>query len=173
MKKANQNGNPMREVRIAKITLNVGSGKDEGHLKRGLKLLEKITSIPPVKTKTNKRIPGWGLRPGLIIGCKVTVRKNTEELLKRLLHAKEFTLNKRCFDDQGNISFGLPEYIDIKGMDYDPELKIMGLEVAVTLERPGFRIKKRALNPKKIGKKHQIAKEEAMEFIKKFGVEIK
>ena len=42
--------------------------------RKGLKLLEKLTSCKPVETKTQKRVPGWGLRPGLAIGCKVTVR---------------------------------------------------------------------------------------------------
>ncbi|MFA6461608.1 MAG: 50S ribosomal protein L5 [Candidatus Woesearchaeota archaeon] len=170
--KANQE-NPMREIRIAKITLNIGAGKDEEHLKRGLKLLQKIAGMAPVKTQTQKRIPGWGLRPGLVIGCKVTVRKNTEELLKGILAAKENTLSLRSFDDKGNFSFGVPEYIDIKGMEYDPELKIMGLEVAVTLERRGYRVKKRRLRVTPIGKDHQITKEEAIDFVKKMGVEVK
>ncbi len=171
--KATSKENPSREIRINKITLNIGAGKDEDHLKRGLKLLQKISGMAPVKTKTNKRIPGWGLRPGLVIGCKVTVRKDTEKLLKRLMAAKENTLSDRNFDNLGNLSFGLPEYIDIGGMEYDPELKIMGLEVAVTLERPGYRVKKRQVKPTFIGKKHQITKEEAINFIKKLGVEVK
>lgn len=163
----------LREIRISKITLNVGAGKDEEHLKRGLKLLHKITGMTPVKTKTSKRIPGWGLRPGLVIGCKVTVRKDTEKLLHRLLAAKENTLSKKNFDRQGSFSFGIPEYIDIEGLEYDPELKIMGLEVAVTVERPGYRIKRRQLKAKSIGKKHLISIDEAIEFVKKMGVEVK
>jgi large subunit ribosomal protein L5 len=170
MKNTNQ---PLRTIKIAQVSLNLGTGKDENVLKKGLKLLEKITGAKPVKTTTKKRIPSWGLRPGLAVGCKVTIRKDTEKLLKRLLAAKEFVLSKKCFDNQGNFSFGVPEYIDIAGMDYDPELKIMGLEVAVTLERPGFRIKKRKVFPQKIGKKHLIPKEEAIDFIKKLGVEVK
>jgi large subunit ribosomal protein L5 len=171
--KTNSKESPLKEIRISKITLNIGAGKDEDHLKRGLKLLQKISGMTPVKTKTNKRIPGWGLRPGLVIGCKVTVRKDTEKLLKRLLAAKENTLSNRNFDNLGNLSFGVPEYIDIGGMEYDPELKIMGLEVAVTLERPGYRVKKRQDKPEAIGKNHQITKEEAIEFVKKLGVEVK
>ncbi len=163
----------MREIRITRISLNIGTGKDEDKLKKSLKLLKKISNMTPVKTVTKKRIPGWGLRPGLAIGCKVTIRKNTQEMLKKLLAAKENTLSERNFDDQGNFSFGIPEYIDISGIEYDPELKIMGLEVAVTLERPGFRIKKRKILPKKIGQHHQITKEEALQFIQqKFNTEI-
>lgn len=167
------NTNPMREIRIAKLTMNIGSGKDEDHLKKGIKLLQKLSSMAPVKTKTSKRIPGWGLRPGLVIGCKVTVRKNAAQLLKRLLAAKENTLSRKNFDTQGSFSFGVPEYIDIEGIEYDPELKIMGLEVAVTLERPGYRVRKRKLNQKVLGKTHIITKDEAMDFVRKLGVEVK
>ncbi|HLD79006.1 MAG TPA: 50S ribosomal protein L5 [Candidatus Nanoarchaeia archaeon] len=164
--------NSMKKIKITKVTLNVGVGKNEEMLKKGLKLLQKISSCKPVETKTNKRIPGWGLRPGLSIGCKVTVRQDCEKLLKRLLAAKENTLKNSSFDDQGNFSFGVPEYIDIQGLDYDPELKIMGLEVAVTLERPGFRVKKRRLKPASIGINHRISKQEAIAFVQKLGVEV-
>ena len=159
--------NPMKSIRITQISLNMGVGKDEDKLKRGIKLLKKITGMEPVKTFTKKRIPGWGLRPGLAIGCKATVRKNMHEMLKRLLAARENTLAAANFDRQGNFSFGIPEYIDIQGMEYDPDLKIIGLEVAVTLERPGFRISKRKIQPKRIGKEHLITQEEAIAFIKK------
>lgn len=176
-KQGKENGQPkenlMRTIRIHKITLNIGAGKNEEVLKKGLKLLQKLTPLKPVQTITKKRIPGWGLRPGLAIGCKVTVRKGCEELLKRLLAAKENVLEEKNFDSQGNFSFGIPEYIDIEGLEYDPELKIMGLEAAVTLERPGFRVKKRKVQPSKVGKAHLITKEEAITFMQNFGTEVK
>ena len=84
---------------------------------------------------------------------------------------KEYKLSIKQFDHQGNFSFGIPEYVDILGVDYDPEIKIMGLEVAVTLERPGFHIKKRKVNAKKLPKKHSITAAEAMQFVQEnFGV---
>ena len=164
----------MREVKIEKITLNVGAGKDQAKLEKGMLLLKNIASITPIKTYTSKRIPEWGLRPGLPIGCKLTIRKTAaEELLKRLLDAKENKLKKSQFDKEGNMSFGIHEYIDIAGVKYDPQIGIMGLEVCVTLERPGFRIKRRSFKIRKIPSKHKITKEEAIEFIKKkFNVEI-
>lgn len=162
----------IRDVRISKITLNVGVGKDEELMKKGLKLLQKLTPLSPVKTVTKKRIPGWGLRPGLTIGCKVTIRKDAETLLRRLLVAKEKKLSLRNFDDHGNFSFGIPEYIDIEGLEYDPELKILGLEAAVTLERPGFRVKHRKMKPAKIGKAQCVAKEDAVAFVQNLGVEV-
>src|SRR3989338_514840 len=161
--------NSMKEIRIAKVTLNVGAGKNEELLKKGLKLLQKLSPQTPVKTMAKRRIPAWGLRPGLTIGCKVTIRKEAETLLKRLLAAKGMALSTKNFDQQGNFSFGVPEYIDITGLEYDPELKIMGLEAAVTLERPGFRVKKRKLHPVPVGKKQRISKEEAIAFVKGLG----
>ncbi|MBS3126771.1 50S ribosomal protein L5 [Candidatus Woesearchaeota archaeon] len=160
-----QKDNPMKSIRIAKVTLNIGAGKDEDLLKKGLKLLRKLSPLTPVKTVAKKRIPAWGLRPGLAIGCKVTIRKNTDLLLKQLMAAKENTLSENNFDENGNFSFGVPEYIDIAGLEYDPELKIMGLEVAVTLERSGYRIKNRKIKPCKIGQAHVITKEEAITFV--------
>ena len=163
----------MRDVLIAKVTLNIGVGKSDDMMKKGLKLLSKLSNVKPVKTSTSKRIPGFGLRPGLAIGCKTTIRRGAEELLRKLLVAKEGILLEKCFDKQGSFSFGIAEYIDIPGLEYDPDLKIMGLEVAVTLERKGFRIKRRKISPNKIGIKHKITKEEAMQFITdKFGVTV-
>lgn len=164
----------MRTIRIEKITLNIGAGKDQNKLEKGLKLLKSLTAAEPIKTVTQKRIPGWGVRPGLPIGCKVTLRKkNAIEVLKRLLDAKSFVLEESQFDDNGSIAFGIKEYIDIKDAKYDPEIGIMGLEVCVTLERPGFRIKRRKLFKGKVGKKHKITKEEAIEFMKnEFNVKI-
>ena len=165
--------NPMRELRVSKVTLNIGAGKNEDLLKKGLKLFQKIVPLKPVKTATKKRIPGWSLRPGLEIGVKVTVRKGAEALLKRLLVAKENTLKASNFDPRGNFAFGIPEYIEIEGLEYDPELKIIGLEVAVTVERPGYRIKHRRIKQTKVGKKHLISREESIDFVReKFGVTI-
>lgn len=164
--------NHMRDIRVEKVTLNIGAGKSEETLKKGLKLLQKLSPQTPVKTLARKRIPAWGLRPGLAIGCKVTVRKDAQAFLKRLLVARENALPASVFDDQGNFSFGIPEYIDIEGIEYDPELKIMGLEVAVTLTRPGFRVKNRKIRSQKIGKRHRISKDDAVTFMKGLGVEV-
>lgn len=157
--------NPMKQIRIEKVTLNVGAGKDQRKLEKGMKLLKTLTGIDPVKTFTKKRIPAWGLRPGLPIGCKLTLRKQpAKEILKRLVEAKA-ELKESNFDSKGNISFGIHEYIDIPGIKYDPEIGVMGLQVCVTLERPGFRVKKRKARTSQVGKNHEITKEESIKFM--------
>lgn len=166
--------NPMKKIRVEKVTLNVGAGKDEEKLKRGIKLLKKITGLEPMKTVTNKRIPTWALRPGLAIGCKITLRgEKAEKLLKNLLAARDNVLSAKQFDAQGNFSFGIEEYVDIPQVDYDPEIKIMGLEVAVTLGRPGFHIIRRKRQKKKIPGRHRIHSSEAIRFVREqFGAKI-
>ncbi|MBW2991959.1 50S ribosomal protein L5 [Candidatus Woesearchaeota archaeon] len=164
--------NVMRNIRIEKVTLNIGAGKDQKKLENGLKLLKTVAGAQPVKTFTNKRIPSWGLRPGLPIGCKVTLRGGlAREVLKKLIEAKSNVLRESQFDENGNVSFGIQEYIDISGVKYDPKMGIMGLEVCVTMERPGFRIRRRGVLKKSIPKRHGITKQEAIEFMKKeFGI---
>ncbi|MBI2669184.1 50S ribosomal protein L5 [Candidatus Woesearchaeota archaeon] len=165
--------NLMRGIRIGKITLNIGTSKDDEKVKRGLKLLQKLTPLTPLKTFTKRRIPNWGLRPGLVVGCTVTIRRDAEPLLKRLLAAREYALPARSFDQNGNFSFGVPEYIDVEGLEYDPELKIMGMEVAVTLQRAGYRVKLRKIHPHAVGKLHRISAEDAIAFAQeKLGVKI-
>lgn len=156
-----------RAMRIEKVTLNIGAGKSTDKLEKGLLLLQLLTSSKPVKTVSKKRIAGWGIRPGLAIGCKVTVRgEKAAKLLKQLLGAVDNKLKDRQFDDEGNMSFGIREYIDIPGVDYTPEIGVLGLQVCATIERPGFRIKRRKFMKRKVGKNHRVSKEDAIGFMK-------
>ncbi|MBI2147013.1 50S ribosomal protein L5 [Candidatus Woesearchaeota archaeon] len=166
--------NAMKRIRIEKLTLNVGAGKNPDLLKKGIKLLKNISGINPVQTFTMKRIPAWGLRPGLPIGCKLTLRgKNAQELLPRLLDAKSNVLTQSQFDNVGNVSFGIHEYIDVPGVKYDPEIGVMGFQICLTLDRPGYRVKRRRVMTRPVSKKHIITKTESMEFMKQaFNVKI-
>ena len=161
--------NPMKTIRIEKLTLNVGAGKDAKVLEKGTKLLKALTGINPIRTKTTKRLQAWGLRPGLPVGCKITIRDpdKIKELLPRLLDAKDKTLRTKMFDDLGNISFGIPECIDITDYKYEPEIGIMGLQVSVTLLRPGYRVVRRRLHSSKMKNTHHIKRVDAIDFMKK------
>ncbi len=165
--------NKMKNVRIEKLTLNVGAGIDQEMVRKGLVLLEKVTGRQPVRTLSKKRIPVWGVRPGLPVGCMVTVRgKQAEEILGKLLDAIENKLKKSCFKG-GNVNFGLSEYMDIEGLKYDPDIGIMGFNVSVTLERAGYRIKRRKFKRKKLSEKERITQQDAIDFMKnKFKTEV-
>ena len=158
--------NAMKNIRIGKVTLNIGAGKDQAKLEKGLVLLNAVANATPIKTITNKRIQEWGLRPGLPIGCKLTLRKyNAVKMIPRLLDAVDNKLREKQFDNNGNIAFGIHEYMEIPGVKYNPKIGIMGLEVCITLERPGYRIKRRRLLARKIPARHRIAKQEAIDFM--------
>lgn len=158
--------NPMKEIKIEKLTLNIGAGRDEKVLKKAMKLLKNITGIDPVQTITNKRLAAWGLRPGLPIGAKITVRGDeVTDLVRRLFVAKENKIKASWFDNYGNVSFGIHEYVDIPDVKYDTDIGILGLQVSLTLSRAGFRVKKRKLHKTHIGKHHLITREDAMSFM--------
>jgi len=158
----------MKEIRIEKVTLNVGTGKPGPELEKAKILLNKMTGLKPAETRTKKRIPTWGLRPNLVIGCKTTARgEKANELIKTLLQAKDNELSSRSFDKNGNFSFGIKEYLDVPTLNYIPEVGIIGFEIAVTLERKGFRVKRRSLRTRSIPSRHNISKEEGIEFAKK------
>ena len=73
----------------------------------------------------------------------------------------------------GQLAFGVAEYIDVPGLEYDPELKIMGFEVAVSLARPGYRVQRRRLSKAKVGANHKVSKEDAIAFMQeKYGVTV-
>ena len=159
--------NQMKNIKIEKVTLNVGAGKDQKVLDKAIKLLENISGIKPVKTTTNKRIQSWGLRPGLPIGCKITLRgEEALKMVERLMYAKDNILKESYFDNEGNISFGIKEYVDIKDAKYDPSIGMMGLQATITLQRPGFRVKNRRVRPARLPTKHRISKEESIKFMK-------
>ena len=161
--------NVMRKIFIEKITLNIGTGT-EGNVDHAKKILKDLTEINPKTTIAKKRNPFGGTK-GKVLGCMVTVRKNKEEMLKRLLEAVDNKVHASSFDEKGNFSFGIKEYINVPGMKYDPNIGIIGFDVCVTLSRPGFNIKRKRL-PSKVGKKHTITTEEGIEFAKSIGVEI-
>ena len=74
-------------------------------------------------------------------------------------------MQEKNFDAKGNISFGIPEYIDIPGVNYDPKIGVIGLQVCLTLEKQGYRIKYRKIQPKKIHQKHCVTKQESIQFL--------
>ena len=163
--------NPMRKIRLEKITLNMGAGTEAEGVEKAATLLGKITGTKAVKTTTSKRIPTWKVRPGLAVGAMVTLRgKKAMDLLKNLLKSVENKIKKTSFTKNG-FSFGIKEYIEIPGVKYDPKLGIMGLEVAVSLDRAGFHVKKRKISRAKIHQKHDISAEEARTWVQEiFGV---
>ncbi|NYZ76849.1 50S ribosomal protein L5 [Candidatus Micrarchaeota archaeon] len=167
--------NPMRIILVEKVTVNIGTGQPGEALDNAKGLLQRLCGgRKPIETNARRREPAFKLRKGLAIGTAVTLRgSEAESFIVKALAAKRKTIKSGNFDREGNFSFGVAEYIDFPGAKYDPAIGMYGFDVCVTLKRPGKRVAKRRLRKSRIGKKHRISKEEAIEFVKtRFGAKI-
>lgn len=154
--------NAMREIKIEKVIVGVGGIGDE--LEKGWKLLKLLTNRTPARKKSNKRIPELGVRPGLFVGAIVTIREKPEEMLKRLLSSVDNTLKKSQIVENG-FSFGIKEYIEIPGMEYQRDIGIRGLDVTIVFERAGKRVSLKKIKRGKIARRHRISSEEIIKFM--------
>ena len=166
--------NVMRSVRLAKVTVNIGVGESGDRLQKAYQLLQELSNAKPVYTKAKKTIREFGIRKGQPIGVKVTLRgKKAEEFLKKVLDAIGYRIKETSFDDNGNVSFGISEHVILPGARYDPEIGIFGMDIAITLERPGYRVARRRRRASKIPKRHRVTKKEAIDFLRQnFNVQI-
>lgn len=164
----------MRSIFVEKVTLNMGTGKEGERMEKAVRLLTVLTGRKPMQTITRKRIPDWGVRPGLPLGVKVTLRRQPAvDLLKRLFTSRENKIEASNFGLNGEFAFGITEYIDIPGIKYDPTIGVMGFDVCVTLQRAGFRIRRRRKMQRAITSRHHISRDEAIAFVRSaFGVEV-
>lgn len=167
--------NPMRAVKLVKVTVHIGVGKSGEMLEKARKVLEEITGQKPCTKQAKMTIKEFGIRQGEPIACLTTLRgEKATAFIKRGLEAVGNTLKKSSFDDNGNFAFGIREHIEIPGTKYAPELGIFGMDVIGTLERPGYRVKRRRIRPASIGKSHRVTREDAVKFItEKFGAQIR
>jgi large subunit ribosomal protein L5 len=166
--------NPMRSIRVGKVVVNIGLGKSGEAIERGKRVLEEITGQKPVQTRAKKSVRDFGIHKGEPIGTVVTVRgAGTTDLIRRFLVARDGKLAESSFDPRGSVSFGIKEHIEIPGVKYDPTIGIMGMNVCVLLERPGYRVTRRRRRTAKVGKDHYISKQDAIDFFtKNFGVTV-
>ena len=104
------------------------------------------------------------VRPGLEVGAVVTIRKDKDELLKRLLAAVDNFIKKKQISEN-NFSFGIKEYLEIPGMEYQRDIGIAGLDVTVVFKRAGRRIRLKKIKKGKIPKKQIITKGEIIKFM--------
>ena len=85
--------------------------------------------------------------------------------LKNALEIRNNRLPGYSFDPRGNFSFGIQDYTDFPGMKYDPEIGVFGMDVSVSLQRPGWRVARRAIHPRPIPRRHRVTRTEGIQFI--------
>lgn len=166
--------NPMTQPRIAKVTVNIGVGEGGEKLQKAEKVLAKLTGHKPVRTLGKELNRELGVRPGEPIGCKVTLRgEDAESFVKRALYTRKNKVYGYSFDNQGNLQFGVADYTNFEGERYDPDIGVFGMDVCITLEKPGHRIKRRRNQARSVPKEHRVSSTEARAFLtKKFAIEV-
>jgi large subunit ribosomal protein L5 len=167
--------NPMQAPRITKVTVNIGVGEGGNRLLLAERVLKLVTGQDPVRTLSKKTNRDLGTREGAPIGCKVTLRtqSNIEQFLKDAFWCRENTLPSYNFDASGNLSFGIRDYTDFPEMKYDPEIGIFGMDVNVVLERPGHRVNRRRRSSNRVGLNHRVGRVECLDwFVGRYGLTV-
>ena len=156
-----------RDVHVEKVVVNIGVGEAGERLTKACKVLEMVTGQKPVQTISKTVNRDLGIREGMPLGCKVTLRGDVaSDFIKRALVIREMRVPEYSFDKEGNMSFGITDYTDFDGMKYDPEIGIFGMDVNVVLRRTGNRITQRAHLRRRIPKQHRVQRDEAIQFMK-------
>lgn len=133
--------NLMQVPRLTKIVVNMGLGEaihNAKVLEYAQQEMALITGQWPVLRRAKKSIASFKLREGMIIGCKVTLRRNAMyHFLDKLINialprVRDFRgVNPRGFDGRGNFSTGIREQIIFPEIDYDKIDKIRGMNITL------------------------------------------
>ncbi|WP_413205162.1 50S ribosomal protein L5 [Rhodospirillum sp. A1_3_36] len=133
--------NPMMVPSLDKIVINMGVGEasqDRKLIEGALSDMTAISGQKPIITRSKKSIAGFKIREQMIVGCKVTLRKDRMyEFLDRLItialpRVRDFRgVSVKSFDGRGNYNMGMKEQIVFPEIDYDRVDKIRGMDITI------------------------------------------
>lgn len=130
----------MEVPKLVKISINQGLGdatQDKKLVDVALNDLSTLAGQKAVPTKAKKSVSNFKLREGMVIGARVTLRKNRMyEFLERLVavalpRVRDFRgINDKSFDGRGNYTLGISEHIIFPEIDLDKVSKITGMDIS-------------------------------------------
>ncbi|MGC8832196.1 MAG: 50S ribosomal protein L5 [Thermoproteota archaeon] len=158
--------NPMREIRIEKVVVNICPGKPGEPLEKAKQVLTLLTGMKPAERRARKTVKEFGVRRRESIAAVVTLRgRKAEEFLNKAFSAVGRKVKASSFQN-GVFSFGVKEHIQFPGVKYDPKTGVLGMDICVKLYRPGFRVMYRRRRRSSIGKAHEVTRDEAINFMR-------
>jgi len=162
----------MREPAIEKVVVHMAVGEGGRELQNAQAILEEIAGQESVQTLAKRTVAEFEIREGDPIGAKTTLRgDDAHEFLETALPLTSLSTSQ--FDDTGNFSFGVAEHTEFPSQEYDPQIGIYGLDVTVTVVRPGYRVSKRDKASRSIPSGHQMTSEDAASYVEaNFDVEV-
>ncbi|MBB4285850.1 50S ribosomal protein L5 [Roseospira goensis] len=133
--------NPLEVPRLDKIVINMGVGEaaqDRKLIEGAVKDLTAIAGQKPIITRAKKSIAQFKLRDGMVVGCKVTLRRERMyEFLDRLVNialprVRDFRgVPASGFDGAGNYNMGVKEQIIFPEINYDQVDKMRGMNITI------------------------------------------
>jgi large subunit ribosomal protein L5 len=133
--------NEMQIPKIDKIVIIRGIGEavaDTEKAASAMNDLALITGQKPAPTRARQSIAQFKIRENMVIGAKVTLRKDRMyEFLDRLItialpRVKDFRgLKPTSFDGRGNYALGLKEHIVFPEINYDQIDQVWGMDIIV------------------------------------------
>ena len=133
--------NEMQIPKLDKIVLNMGIGEavqDSKKANLAMKDLAQIAGQKPAPTRARLSVAQFKVRENMVIGAKVTLRKDKMyEFLDRLItialpRVKDFRgLKPTSFDGRGNYAMGLKEHIVFPEINYDEIDQLWGMDIIV------------------------------------------
>merc|ERR1711998_159968 len=128
--------NVMREIKADKMIINIAVGEAGDRLTKAVRVLNQLSDQTPVENKARYTVRTFGIRRNEKIACHVTVR------------------GEKAMD-----------LID-RGLKYDPQTGIYGMDFFVVLKRPGYNVAKKKAKRGRLGISHRITREDAMEWVR-------
>jgi large subunit ribosomal protein L5 len=141
LKKKHGYANPFQIPRLDKIVINMGVGEaaqDRKLIEGAVRDITAISGQKPIITRAKKSIAQFKLRDGMVVGCKVTLRRERMyEFLDRFINialprVRDFRgVPVSGFDGAGNYNMGIKEQIIFPEINYDQVDKMRGMNVTI------------------------------------------